>query len=181
MLGGGVQSIAVYKEKIYTYLSIGFPEPRNAVFAFDMDGEFVVEWTHNTAVDCWSSNALCIASNQVVLPDQPAKRLTVYSLNGKVKKHIPCSAIGNERTAMCMVGNAAVVIADFELSQVSRMNIATGEILWTWRDSCKPSGVLSFGRRFILLATYKFMSSNVNALKILDSKTGKILNDEYHL
>ena len=112
---------------------------------------------------------LTVLSDQIVIPDKPNKRITVYSLDGTTLRHIPFSLISDTHVCTCSVDETSVIVSDCDSSQVSKVNIATGEVMWTCRDVRDPMGVTCYTHRYVFVAGY-----NNNTVKILDVSTGKI-------
>ena len=161
---GPVCSIVIYKDLVYMLLYTG-SQPR-IVRVCDMSGREVTQWSHTCHT--YASNVLTIVSDQVVIADQPNKRITVYSLTGQILRHVPCSLLCNDYGFMCAVDDCSVVYSDYKSSKVFRVNINTGHVMWTCSDIVKPQGITCDGRRYVLVASY-----HCSTVHVLDIKTGK--------
>ena len=133
-----------------------------------MSGKVITEWDHPIYNRCYC-DSLVIISEQVVIPDKVNKRITIYSLTGKVIKHIPCSVIGKKHTAMCSVDNNSIIISDKDISLVSRVNLSSGQVMWSCKDIVSPLGVTCYGGDYVLVA-----SCSTKIISLLDIKTGKV-------
>ena len=157
------EGITTYKDKIYTLLR-GEECPQQ-VEVFDLLGRLICQWNH-LEKECY--NQLAVVADQVVIPDRPNKRLCVYSLFGECIKEISLpQMVNNRHICLCAADGNSVVISEFS-SQIYKVNIATGNVVWTCREAIRPMGVTCYDQKYILAA-----SENTNTLHILDVKTGK--------
>ena len=164
---GPVDSIVIYKDLVYMLLQTG--SKSRIVQVCDMFGKEIRHWSHT----CYTlaSNVLTIVSDQVVIADQPNKRITVYSLTGQILRQVPCSLLCNDRGFMCAVDDCSVVYSDYKSSKVFRVDINTGHVMWTCSDIKEPQGITIYGRGYVLVAR-----NNCSSVKVLDIKTGKYQN-----
>ena len=156
-----VEAVEVYKEKMYI-LVCGMP---HVLHVCDMAGQFVTKWNHNDTD--WQFTGLAIVADQVVIPDRPNKLLVVYSLSGSLIKNISCPLLSGNWVSMCAVDDDSVVVSDYSSSQVFKVNITTGEVMWTCRDVPRPQGVTCYRQKYILAA-----SEGSSIIKILKAGTG---------
>ena len=161
---GRVDSIVIYKDLLYILLQRR--SESRIVRVCDMSGKEITRWRHTCYKN--ASNVLTIVSDQVVIADQPNKRITVYSLTGQILRHVPCSLLCNYWGFMCAVDDCSVVYSDYESSKVFRVNISTGHVMWTCSDIVEPQDITCYGRRYVLVA-----SRCHSTVKVLDIKTGK--------
>ena len=113
--GGDVESIVVYKDKIYTLLCMWDSSPRgHVVCVYDMSGRHITQWGH--VYHSYFCKKMIIVADQVLIADQSNARITVYSLTGQTIKQIPCSAVGSGQTVLCPLDNTSIVVSDLNLS-----------------------------------------------------------------
>jgi len=161
-VGNSVYSVAVYKDRLYTLVH----DNPYRITVHDLTGKLITSWNHT---DEWGGyiNKLAVVSDQVVIPDRQNKSLTVYSLTGKVIKHIKCPLLSPNLVSMCAVDNLSVVVSDYQTSKVIKVNIPSGEVEWTSRDVPYPEGVAYHGGRVFVTSL-----SNTTRVWILDVNTG---------
>ena len=111
-LGKGMypHGISIHKERIYVLVSDGGSYTINV---YDLSGQLISQW--NRTDSCWDTR-LAIVSNQIVVPDYKNKQLTVYSLAGKVIKHITCPQLCSA-AAVCAVDNNSIITTNYNTSQ----------------------------------------------------------------
>ena len=164
---GSVDSVVIYKDLVYMLLYTG--SQYRTVKVCDMSGKEITQWGHFCFT--YPSNVLTIVSDQVVIADPPNKRITVYSLDGQILRQVPCSLLSNYYGFMCAVDDCSVVYSDHNSSKVFRVNINTGDVMWTCSDIKEPQGITVYGRGYVLVAR-----NNCSSVKVLDIKTGKYQN-----
>ncbi|XP_067951281.1 uncharacterized protein [Watersipora subatra] len=162
-----VQSVAMYKDRVYALLASRSIKNDDQVCVYDMLGQLQATWNH--PVSSFNCNALTIVSDQLILPDLFHQKLTVYSLLGKVIKNIPCSAIGNSRLAMCAAGSDSVIISDSSSNTVFKMSINSGEIIWKCEEIIEPQCITCDERGQVLVV------SEEKLLRVLDAGKGNVI------
>ena len=85
---GHVYSIVICKDLVYMLVRDG--SAPFIVRVCDIYGKEIVRWNHSKDYG-YRCNLLIIVSDQVVIADQPNKKITIYSLTGQILKHVPCS------------------------------------------------------------------------------------------
>jgi len=159
-----VWGLTAYKDQLYSLVRKGSNNWK--VKVYDFSGNQVTSWTHSEISGY--SNALVIVDDQVVVPDRQSKRLTIYSLTGKVIKHLPCSLLSDSWVAICAADRHCVVVSDYISSQVFKLDLTTEKVIWTCEDVTKPEGVTCYRSKYILVTNY----SSKTTIWILDVKTG---------
>ena len=87
-----------------------------------------------------------------MVPDGAKKSLTVYSLDGELIKDIPCPGISTYYyKAMAVCGDNSVVLTDTGTKSVFRVDIDSGEIMWTSKHVTRPQGVVCYRNRYVLV------------------------------
>ena len=126
-------------------------------------------WFLQQAEDC---------GDKVVVPDGAKKSLTVYSLDGKLIKNIPCPNISTGgHKAMAVCGDNSVVVSDRERESVFKVDIDSGEVKWTSKHVTAPQGVVCYKDRYVLVS-----SCNTDTkIWILDVDTGNFTIWLYHM
>jgi len=163
-VSGSVFGLTVYKDQLYSLVRKGSNNWK--VEVYDFSGNQVTSWSHGDNV-AWT-NKLVIVDDQVVVPDRPNKRLTIYSLTGKVIKHLPCSLLSDSWVAICAADRHCVVVSDHNSSQVFKLDLTTEKVIWTCEDVTKPEGVTCYRSKYILVTNY----SSKTTIWILDVRTG---------
>ena len=156
----------VYNDRLYI---LGYTDgtPPFIVSIYNLSGQLINSW--NLPDTCDHTNKLALLSDQIIYPDRSNKRLTIYSLDGNIIKHIPL-ALSNEETTVCTLGTDSVIVTDFVSSKVFRVNISTSEVLWTSESVTSPRGVTSYGEDYVFVWCYKSQH-----ISILNAITGRLL------
>ncbi|XP_067930743.1 uncharacterized protein [Watersipora subatra] len=167
-----VNGLSVYNEKLYILV---YPYK---VIITDMNATKITSWVHPDKSD--HANKLVVTGEKVVVPDRSNKRLTVYSLDGQVIKYIPCLQDGElQAMALCALDQRFVVVSSANTSTVFRVNIETGEVMWTSTAVTKPGGVTCYTKKYILVTP---LASDPTEIHILHADTGnhvgKLVNRE---
>ena len=149
--------ITIDKEKIYVLVSgKGGPPTINV---HDLSGKRITKW--NRTDSCWYIRP-AIVSNQIVVPDCANQLLTIYSLAGRVIKHITCPQLCGA-ASVCAVDNNFIIVFDYETSEVFKVNISTEETVWTCNDVAKPEAVAIYGKDYVCVGSKgKISFLNIN-------------------
>ncbi|XP_067929517.1 transcription intermediary factor 1-beta-like [Watersipora subatra] len=161
----GIQAITalcVCNDKLYILTHPG------KVVVTDMNATQISSWVHPD--ECTYVNKLVVTGEKVVVPVRSNKRLTVYSLDGQVIKHIPCLQDGEWGTmALYAPDHESVVVSSHNTSKVFRVNIETGEVMWTSTAVTYPGGVACYTKKYILVTPLR---SDPTEIHILHADTG---------
>lgn len=133
--------------------------------AYDLSGRKITQWNHS---DNRHFTRPGITSDKIIVPDRTNSRLTVYSLTGKLIKHIYCPLLNTRSlrgTSVCAIDGSSVVVTNYETSKVFRVDIDTGETVWTCDAVARPHGAVIHGRDFVCVVRVKKIS-------FLDAHTG---------
>ena len=163
--GDRLDGVRVYNNTLYVLGYYG-TQPYFRVSICDLSGKHIMDWAH-TSETCNYTNKLTIISNQVIIPDRSNNRLTVYTLDGEIIKHIPCT-LSNTSTGIWALGTDSVVISQYKTSKVFRLDISTSEVVWTSNAVPKPLGIVSYGVDFVCV-----VSCSTKKICILNAKTGE--------
>ncbi|XP_067929518.1 uncharacterized protein [Watersipora subatra] len=157
-----INELCVYDDRFYILTHPG------KVVVTDMNGVQTDSWVHPD--ESKSVNKLVVTGEKVVVPDKSNKRLTVYSLDGQVIKHIPCLQDGEWGTmALCAPDHESVVVSLYDASIVFRVNIETGEVMWTSTALTYPGGVACYTTKYILVTP---LHSDHTEIHMLHADTG---------
>jgi len=160
-----VYSFTVYKNKLYALTRCN-SYSEYEVKVYTLHGYQVTSWIHRD--ESMSKNELAIIDDQVVIPNKESKMMTIYSLAGKVEKHIPCSLLNKySSTFICTADKHCVVVSDYNSSQVFKVNLTTEKIIWTCKSVSKPHGVTCYESKYVLVT-----NGSIAIIWILDVKTG---------
>ena len=160
-LSGTPVSICIIKNKLYV-LHYGF---QVEVLVYDLLAQRVAEWSHSIAATSNSeySFALAAVSEKLIVADGTNKKITVYSTMGEMLKEFPCDDAGD--LTVCSFDNSSFIVSYITSARITRMDITTGKVLWTYTDLRSPSGLSCLSGRFVAVASY-----DSRIIAVLDSK-----------
>jgi len=159
-----VTGVTVHRNRLYALQCIS--KTNWVVNVYDLTGKQVTSWSHHD--NSWNVNKLAIIDDQVVVPDRHSKKLTIYSLTGEVIKHVSCSLLNKENTAICAADRHCVVVSDWGSSQVFKLDLTAEKVIWTCKDVSQPQGVTCYRSKYILVTK----RSSKTTIWILDVETG---------
>ena len=157
-----VVSITIHNERMYMLI---WGQPMT-ICVSDLSGEIINSWTHSDSVHYF--NKLTIVGDELVVPDRTHKQLTVYSVKGWKVKDIPCSKLSKHNVSLCRVDGDSVIVCDYGSSSVFRVNITSGNVLWTTNSVSIPEGITMYGDR-----TAVVLNARTKSLAFLNTSTGK--------
>ncbi|XP_067930359.1 uncharacterized protein [Watersipora subatra] len=164
--GENINGLCLYNEKLFILV-----HPFKVIVT-DLNGKTITSWEHSDTIS-QPINKLVVTGDKVVVPDRSNKCLKVYSLDGQVVKHIPCLQDGEwEEMALCAPDQKSVVVSSCGTSTVFRVNIETGETIWTYTDVDEPGGVVCYQGEYTLVTP---LNSEQTEIHILQSDTGRHL------
>ena len=109
------------------------------IMVFDLHGQQMKSWNHTDRNASDLGNKLCIIDNQIITVDVTNQRISVYSLEGKTERQIPCSQMQNNAyVSMCAAGDDSVIITTSNPSAVLRFNMSTSAVIWKTELTEKP-------------------------------------------
>ena len=157
-------SVQIYKKEIYVWLAKG-----ELIHVYDINGKFVRSWKH--FCQSKSYNKLRVVSDMLVVSSAQDQALTVYDLQGQIVKQIKCPgiSISNNWRAMAVCGNDSVIVSDYNTKSVCRVNIDSGEVMWTSKHVHLPEGVVCYKNRYVLVTN----RNTDTRIWILDAETGR--------
>ena len=121
--------------------------------------------------DVWGSK-IAITQNQLVVADIAHSRLRIYSLTGKLIKHVGCPKF-KKYSWICICVSPSnpdvIIVSDYDISPVFAVNLTTEAVLWTNSDIINPQGIVSYGSEHVLVTK---TDSNTQ-LWILNANTGQ--------
>ena len=113
---------------------------------------------------------LIVVDCNVIIPDRANQQLTVYSLTGETLSQIPCPDLSSRVDfELCAVGADSIVVTDHGLALVFRMSISSFSVRWVRHDVSAPSGVTTYGKDYLLVASDGYIA-------VLDVNTGMLKN-----
>ncbi|XP_067929312.1 uncharacterized protein [Watersipora subatra] len=164
--GEFIDGLCLYNERLYILVDL------YKVLVTDLNGKLITSWVHYDSTSDYV-NELVVTGDKVVVPDRSNKCLTVYSLDGQVIKQIPCSQDDEwETIALCAPDQQSAVVSSCETSTVLRVNIETGETVWTCTAVDNPGGVVCYKGEYILVTP---LNSEQTEIHILQADTGRHL------
>lgn len=110
-------------------------------------------------------NSITLLNDRLIIPHRTDKCLIVYKTAGERVRSIPVPQLVNSTTYLCPVGTDSVIISQYSPQRVFRVNIETGQTLWTYSKS-SSRGVAYHAKSNTLLV------SSSRAVLALDADTG---------
>ncbi|XP_067930989.1 uncharacterized protein [Watersipora subatra] len=160
--GNNINGLCFYNEKLFILV---YPFK---VIVTEMNGKLITSWHHSDTIS--DVNKLIVTGDKVIVPDRSNKCLTVYSLDGRIIKQIPCLQDSEWRTmALCAPDHNSVIVSSSATSRVFRVNIKTGETVWTCTEVDKPGGVACYKGEYILVTPLRSVYTGIH---ILHADTG---------
>ena len=157
---GSVCSIQVYGNEFYLFGSA------DKVYVYDFDKRLRRSWAHASY-----SNGYCklrVLNGKVVVPGQ--RSISVYTLEGQLTKQVTIPGMSNYYKALAVCGDDSVILSDCDASSVYRVNIDSGEVIWTSKHVQQPAGVVCYKNRYVLV-TNNWPDARI---WILDINTGSL-------
>jgi len=157
-----ISSVFVYNDQIYI-LHIG-----SLVNVYNLQGDWITNWSHSDNLR-WV-NQLVITKDQVIIPDRSNLTLVFYSLNGEVKKTLPCAFLKELQTRICIADRNSVIISQESSTLIIKLGLSNGNIVWKCRELKNPIGMTCYKDMFV------FVIENNNSsyqLCILSLDTGQ--------
>ena len=160
-----VTSIQAYINELYVWFA-----QNDLINVYDMTGKLKRSWKHS----CLSKefNKLRVVSGKVVVSSAQDQALTVYDLQGQLVKQIKCPGISTRTSnlwiAMAVCGDDSVIVSCYDTSSVFRVNIDSGEVMWTSYLVSTPEGVVCYKNRYVLVTN----CNTDTRTWILDADTG---------
>ncbi|XP_067929470.1 uncharacterized protein [Watersipora subatra] len=164
--GNNINGLCFYNEKLFILV-----HPFK-VLVTDLNGKLITSWDHSDSISK-PINKLVVTGDKLVVPNRSNNCMTVYSLDGQVIKHIPCLQDGEwGMMALCAPDHKSVIVSSSATSTVFRVNIKTGETVWTCAEGDKPGGVACYEGDNILVTPLRSVYADI---RILQAETGKHL------
>ena len=169
---GTARAINVYKDSIYTMQKVrkqGSPAS-HSIHVYDLSGQEVTQWTCSTDGG-FDVTSLTINDDQLLVPDNINRRLTVYSLDGHVLRYIPCSLHRPYCLSADMLSceHGSVIICISFLNKLLKINTTTGEVVQTFDGFNNPTKICLYGPQYVLA-----VQAHGREIVVLNLKTGEI-------
>ena len=139
------------------------------VLVYGLDKQFKRSWVHETSSNFHEK--LRVFGEKVVAPNGSC--IVVYTLEGKIVKKVKCPGMTNGFKALAVVGDDSVILSDYGANSVSRINIDSGEVMWTSKHVQRPRGVACYKNRYVIVGR----DNSDCGVSILDVITG----DYFHI
>ena len=161
-----VTSIQAFNNELYVWFA-----QEDLINVYDMTGKLKRAWKHSCLGKYY--NKLRVVSNKVVVSSAQDQALTVYDLQGQLLKQIKCPDISKSDSyrAAAVCGNDSVIVTDYGTNSVFRVNIDSGEVMWTSKHVQRPQGVVCYKNRYVLVTDY----NTDTRIWILDADTGRLV------
>ena len=153
--------IMLHENRIYvSYETSGSPLRINV---YGLTGQPISEWVGK---DNGNFSRPAIVSNQIVVPDTRNQQLTVYSLSGETLRYISNFQLTGDigrSSSICTADKNCIIVSTMVSSQISKINITTGEAVWTSNDIVNPQAVAIYGKNYVCVGSERKISFlNVN-------------------
>ena len=160
--GALVSGLHFYNNEMYVLL-----EHESTVNVYHLTTKQLLRsWKHESSGK--NINKLRVLNNKVIIPNKRLPSLTVYSLKGELIKQITIPSMSTGLKALAVCGDNCVILSDYQASSVSRINIASGEVVWTSKHVQTPQGVVCYRNRYVIVAN----ANSNTSINILDIYTG---------
>lgn len=162
---GIVSSLQVFKGEIYVAVCI----PCNGNFkimVFNLEGQLDRCWEHEDNSNFFNKLAIC--GEHLVMPNRRNRTLTVYNRDGSMVKSVPIPHINDLQVAVASAGSNSIIVTHFDSDSVFKMNIDSGEVLWTCKQIYCPRSVACLDDRYVYVAG----DEDPSTVFILDAHTG---------
>lgn len=155
-LGGEVKSIAAYGDTLLSLLVLLYDENVADSYTHQLlvhklsarGARYQTQWNVN---ECLS---MCVVAREVILLDHKTKQMKVYSLKGRFIRNLLCPKISPRgATSLCTAGEDSVVVSDQLGSKIYRINVNSGELMWTSAEVTNPMSVTVYNQKWLLLST----------------------------
>ena len=162
-------NIRAHKDRLFVLI---YGQPYK-IMAYDLHGQQMKSWDHTVGNGSWRGNKLWIVGNEIFTADVTNRRISVYNLEGKTERQIPCPLMQNSTwVSMCAVGDDSVIITAYNPSAVLRFNLKTSTVMWKTELTEYPyCSTMYYGA--VLVGRDGFNSSRGVWIQVLDYKTGE--------
>ena len=133
---------------------------------YDFDKRLRRSWAHTSYSIGYCK--LRVLNGKVVVPGQ--RSISVYTLEGQLTKQVTIPGMSNYYKALAVCGDDSVILSDCDASSVYRVNIDSGEVIWTSKHVQQPAGVVCYKNRYVLV-TNNWPDARI---WILDINTGSL-------
>ena len=162
-LDGYVSSLMISNDELFVAVCVNW---KYKIEVFNLEGQLVRSWKHD---DCRNYlNKLGICGDRIVFANRTNKTLAVYNSDGQLIKSVPLPQLERFRVALTSAGDHSVFVSHCESNSVFKVNISTGETLWTSKHVQQPQSIVCYRDGYVLIA--KCDSSTT--IYILDAETG---------
>ena len=162
-----VTGIIAHEDRLYTLMN-GKPY---TVYVHDLTGQQLHYWIHEDRGN-YSARALAIVNNELIIADRTNKRFTIYTLTGGRVRDVPCELISNHHLTICHAADNSILVANVAAKpELHRVNLTTGDVVWSSDRVDYPVGVVMYSKDCALVTSY----SRSNQFKIctLNAHTGE--------
>ena len=167
-----VNGLIAHDDRLYTAI-LGFNQTN--VYVYELSGEKFRSWKHSdegllNQTD-FTYKALTIIGDQLVIAD--TKKLTTYSLTGKLLKVVECEKITASYVSLCHAGGDSILVTNLDASPaLFKFNLATAAVEWTSNAIKQPSAVTMLNKEYALVT--ESQSSHHVKLYIINQITGEM-------
>ena len=164
-MGNDIQASGIHLDNSEMYV---LSEQIGQVNVYDLNLRHRVRsWRHQSS-GCYY-NQLRVLNDKVILPNRKFTTLTMYSRQGKLLKEITVPGMTDHYKSLAVCGDNSVILSDCGADSVSRINIDSGEVMWTSKHVHGPEGIVCYKDSYVLVTN----SNKDTRIWILDINTGE--------
>ena len=143
------------------------------IHVYDLNGHLVNSWNHTDTDGAYHGNKLYVSKNEVIVADVFNQQIVLYDLSGRLRRGVPCPTIKKgDFTSICSAGKDCLIVTSCSLPQASKINIKTGEVVWTTSLKCGAFSSACCGRTVLV-----GLNGNDHAravwIEVLDAENGE--------
>ena len=122
-----ILTIRAHQDRLIILLS-----QQSSIYVYSLEGQQVAFWDHADTGGSYVGNNLCVVSGEIFVNDASNQRITVYDLNGRLVRHIPCPLPnGSTYASLSYSGENCFIITTQSPAQVLKFDTKTTTVLWT--------------------------------------------------
>lgn len=145
--------LGVYEDRVVTLINWSDEENDTMRCYNEIVSYKVKENRVSSETFSWEVNgeAMCVVGSEVIVADKNMQ-LAIYSLTGDIIRTLPCTQITNGISSLCDGGENSVVVCDVDEAKIHRININSGEVMWTSAQIECPYGVTVYGNEWVMVS-----------------------------
>lgn len=169
-MSSNVNDFKIHDNKIF---ALGLRWNSFTLNVYEATGKLALKHSWNHArYDGEYVNKFAIIDNQIIVPHRKDRCLVCYSVEGKEICRVPCPLMSSENssTYICKSSEESAIISDSLSSQVFRVKIPSGDVMWVSDKVKHPQAVEIYKDEYVLIS----QPGTFVIIFILDVETGKL-------